>query len=285
MGIRFTSVEPFNEPVSLWWTALGRQEGCHFTHSCQTRVLPILAEELEKRGLQNVEITASDENTYDQAVGSFSAISSNKEAARFLGKVNVHGYQGLGGARGKLYQLVSKAGLRIWQSEYGCADGSGMKMAACMLKDFEQMHPTAWLYWQLIDEAPGWGCVKATCRGKNPELESVNNKHYVLAQFSRHIRPGMTIIQSGEKHTVAAYDRNQRRLVFVVVNIGKAVNMTFDMSLFRTASGPVTRWVTSASGKERYKKYDDIAIAPGGLAFVNKVSGMSVQTIEVEGVA
>jgi hypothetical protein len=28
-GIRFQSVEPFNEPSSDWWTATGRQEGCH----------------------------------------------------------------------------------------------------------------------------------------------------------------------------------------------------------------------------------------------------------------
>ena len=34
-------------------------------------------------------------------------------------------------------------------------------------------------------------------------------KFYVMAHYSRHIRPGMEIIDGGEANTVAAYDNSR----------------------------------------------------------------------------
>ena len=40
-------------------------------------------------------------------------------------------------------------------------------------------------------------------------LHRVNTKFYVMAHYSRHVRPGMKIINGGDGNTVAAYDNNK----------------------------------------------------------------------------
>ena len=40
-------------------------------------------------------------------------------------------------------------------------------------------------------------------------VNGVNTKFYVMAHYSRHIRPGMDIIDGGEANTVAAYDNSK----------------------------------------------------------------------------
>ena len=40
-------------------------------------------------------------------------------------------------------------------------------------------------------------------------MSGVNMKFYVMAHYSRHIRPGMEIIDGGEGNTVAAYDSSR----------------------------------------------------------------------------
>jgi hypothetical protein len=38
---------------------------------------------------------------------------------------------------------------KLWNSEYGDGDGSGVTMAANLHSDFNQLHPSAWVYWQV----------------------------------------------------------------------------------------------------------------------------------------
>ena len=61
------------------------------------------------------------------------------------------------------------------------------------------------MYWQVLDKR-GWGLVE--CDEDRPSgpaiLGTVNMKYFVLAHYSRHIRPGMTIGASsgvGEQFT------------------------------------------------------------------------------------
>jgi hypothetical protein len=41
-GVRFTSVEAFNEPLRTWWVPTGTQEGCHFGFKGQAEVVVAL---------------------------------------------------------------------------------------------------------------------------------------------------------------------------------------------------------------------------------------------------
>jgi galactan endo-1,6-beta-galactosidase len=114
----------------------------------------------------------------------------------------------------------------------------------------------------------------------------VQPKYYVLAQFTRHIRPGMRILNTGVGYAVAAYDQAARRLVIVAVNTGAAQTLTFDLSAFSQvtggANGVVPRWSTVPAGTDRYAQRMDIRLT-GKSVSVPFPAG-SVQTLQVDNV-
>ena len=63
---------------------------------------------------------------------------------------------------------------------------------------------------------------------------NISQKYYVLAQFTRHIHPGMTILDGGSDNTVAAYGAANQKLIIVAVNWGDAQYPYFDLSIFST---------------------------------------------------
>lgn len=185
-GVYFSTVEPFNEPSAAWWSSGGSQEGCHMDASVQSAVLPYMRGELDKCGLTSTRIAASDETNYDQARATWNQFGP--AAKGYVDQVNVHGYQGSGGRRDLLYaDVVTTAGKDLWNSENGDNDASGWSLANNLLLDFHSLHPTAWAYWQVLDPNPAWALI---AYDRNTlEAGAVQPKYYVMAQFSRHIRP------------------------------------------------------------------------------------------------
>lgn len=277
-GVDFDYVDPFNEPIANWWTATGTQEGCHFNVATQSTVIDHLRTELDARGLNSTPITASDESLYDQAVSTWNGLTSSAKGK--VAKVNVHGYQYEGGRRDSVYSAVHAAGKTLWNSEYGENDGSGLRLARNLNLDFRWLHPTAWCYWQVLDGG-GWGLVQAD--NEAGTLGAVNPKYYVFAQYARHIRPGMTIIDGGEGNTIAAYDAAARKLVLVTTNYGTAQTVTYDLSAFGTVpNGTVARWSTRTDGSELYRSYTDTSVA--NKRFSRAFPANTVQTFEISGV-
>jgi hypothetical protein len=230
--------------------------------------------------LTGVGISASDETNYDLARTTWNSFdSATKDRVR---QVNVHGYQGLDGRRDLLGNDVRASGKVLWNSEHGDSDGSGMMTARCLLMDFRWLKPTAWCYWQVMDPTTGWGTIRYD--GGSAQPGAVETKLYVLAQFTRHIRPGMRIINTGVDYAVAAHDATNRRLVIVAANNGSAQNLTFDLSPFGTVpNGTATRWSTLTSGSgDRYAQRQDLTVS-GELIKVPFAAG-AVQTIQVDGV-
>ncbi|TDC20540.1 beta-1,6-galactanase [Streptomyces sp. 8K308] len=261
-GVPFAAVEPFNEPSSTWWRADGTQEGCHIDAGVQAQVLGHLRAELDRLGLSGTPISASDETSYDLARTTWASFSASTRA--LVDQVNVHGYQGASGRRDLLYQDVSSAGKKLWNSETGQNDASGLTLATNLFLDFRWLHPTAWCYWQVMDPSPGWAMIAYDPATLQPG--AVQTKYYVYAQFTRHIRPGMHILGTNAGNTVAAYDPAARRLVLVAVNPGQAQTLTFDLSQFGQAAGgtggQVSRWSTLTSGNgDRYTHRADLRIS------------------------
>ncbi|RFU28166.1 Glucosylceramidase, partial [Scytalidium lignicola] len=280
-GFGFTSVEAFNEPSSDWWNGeTGTQEGCHFDVSVQSTVIPYLRSELDNRGLTDIIVSASDENTYDIASTTFNSLSS--AALSDVGRINVHGYQYGGGRRDTLYSLVSGAGKKLWNSEYGEGDATGEQLVSNLLLDFVWLHPTAWVYWQALDGG-GWGLID----GDSDDLTigSPSQKYFVLAQFTRHIRSGMRILTGGSNYTVAAYDSTNEKLIIVAANLAGAQYLNFDLSEFRQGSvngALVTRWSTQIGSGNQYVEYNDTYIS--GTKFWSYFDSGTVQTFEVNDV-
>ncbi|GLW45362.1 hypothetical protein Stsp02_10240 [Streptomyces sp. NBRC 14336] len=283
-GVNFATVDPFNEPASSWWTATGTQEGCHLDPAVQAAVLPYLRSELDKRGLSSVRISASDETNYDTARSTWASFGASTKA--LVSQVNVHGYQGTGGRRDLLHtDVVTTAGKKLWNSETGDSDGSGLSMARNLCYDFRWLHPTAWCYWQVMDPSTGWAMIAYDANTLQPT--TVQPKYYVMAQFSRHIRPGMTILDTGVSYAAAAYDAGARRLVLVAVNTSASPQtLTFDLSRFTTVTGgsggAVPRWNTVTGGGDMYRAYTDTRLS-GKSVSVPFAAG-AVQTLHVDGV-
>ncbi|AVT31650.1 beta-1,6-galactanase [Plantactinospora sp. BC1] len=278
-GVTFRTVDPFNEPSSSWWTATGTQEGCHIDASIQRTVLAHLRTALDDQGLTGVAISASDETSYDLARTTWNSFDAATRAV--VRQVNVHGYQGSGGRRDLLYNDVRAAGKVLWNSETGDSDGTGITMAKNLCLDWTWLHPTAWVYWQVMDPSAGWAAIAYDPTTHTPG--AVQPKYHVLAQFTRHIRPGMRILNTGNGSAVAAYDAAARRLVVVAVNTGAAQTLTFDLSAFGTVTGGVTRWTTVPAGADRYTRRTDVRLSGKSVSLAFPAA--SVQTLEIDGVS
>lgn len=280
-GFKFNSVEAFNEPSAAWWNGkTGTQEGCHFGVSTQATVISYLRTELDKQGLTSTIISASDENTYDGAISTWNSLGSS--ATSKVGRINVHGYQYGDGSRDGLYNLAHSAGKKLWNSEYGESDATGSQLVSNLLLDFRWLHPTAWVYWQAIDGG-GWGLIDGN--DDTVTTGAVSQKYFVLAQFTRHIRKGMTILDGGSDYTAAAYDATNKKLIIVAVNWGGAQNINFDLSHFSTPGtngALVKRWSTQISSGDRYVSYSDTYLS--GAKFSSHFATDQVMTFEVDNV-
>ncbi|MFG1670672.1 glycoside hydrolase [Streptomyces sp. Y7] len=283
-GVNFATVDPFNEPASSWWTATGTQEGCHMDPAVQAAVLPYMRSELDKRGLSGVRISASDETNYDTARSTWASFGASTKA--LVSQVNVHGYQGSGGRRDLLYtDVVTTSGKKLWNSETGDGDGTGLTLASNLCYDFRWLHPTAWCYWQVMDPTAGWALIAYDASTLQPT--TIQTKYYVLAQFTRHIRPGMRILDTGVSYAAAAYDASARRLVIVAVNTSTSPQtLTFDLSRFTTVSGGtgglVPRWNTVTTGGDQYRSYANTYLS--GKSVAVPFAAQSVQTLQIDGV-
>ena len=197
-------MEPFNEPSAAWWKAQGTQEGCHFDGSTQAAVIPYLRVELGRRGLTNTVVAASDETSYSSALTTWNQLPGTVRSQ--VGQVNVHGYEYGSGPRSALAQAT--VGKRLWNSEYGEGDASGLSLAQNLGLDLALLRPSAWCYWQPFDYG-GWGLIQA-----DPStlwIGPINSKYQVFAHYTRHIRPGQSLLETSDASVVAAYDEAARR--------------------------------------------------------------------------
>ncbi len=260
-GVRVSSLEPFNEPSAGWWTYPKDQEGCNLSLGVQKEILGALREELDDRGLGSVTIAAADENTMTAALAGYSYFSSQRvsvhgrstSVASLIGKVNVHGYSGLdpwrdNRARQDLRRAV--AGKRLWMSEYGDGEGSGMTLARTITEDLNHLRPSAWLYWQPLEPYSAWGLVNGAYGSASDETSSrrgqplwVYTKYYVLAQFSRFLRPGYQVLGSSDGNTVVGYSRAEASLVLITVNYESPQTITYDLRGL-SAVGDATAQIT-----------------------------------------
>lgn len=287
-GIHVASVEPFNEPSAGWWKADVTQEGCHLDPAIQREVIGYLRAELNSLGLTSTLVAASDENSYDAARTTWTGFSDATKSQ--VERLNVHGYQygNAGGPRSSLYAAAHGNNKALWQSEYGEGWDHGLYLAYNLSLDLRYLHPTAWCYWQPVDGLT-WGLIAAdypdpaTVSGT---LGNVANKYFVLAQYTRHIRPGMLILDSGDQATVAGYDKAAQRLVLVTVNGGTAQQISYDLSRFATVGGPVRGWITDANPNGVVGRQYAVTTAgtTNGKKLTVQFPPYTIQTVEIDGV-
>ena len=100
-GIRFESLEPFNEPDGDWWIAGGKQEGYAASYASQNTVIPMLARRLKRDGLETF-VSGVDVNNVDDGIAG--AKNLDRDTLSALGRLNIHDYHTTAANPAKLMQ-------------------------------------------------------------------------------------------------------------------------------------------------------------------------------------
>jgi O-glycosyl hydrolase len=282
-GVRFESLEAFNEP-DIGWTTPGRQEGNSASYSSQNALIPMLASRLKRDGLDTF-VSGVDMNNIDDAVSS--AGRMNPAALSDLGRLNTHDYHSRPNpGRLKEYKsLAQKHHKPIWMSELGCCfpkqgDGTEMWgalfMADSVRMDLRDLGAEAWVLWQ-----PDWNVIAFDPNGGVPHPKK---QFYVLAQYTRFIRPGFQIISAGGAYnTLASYSPGSKRLVLVSTNWDEAASNDLDLSAFTgiPSSASVYRTTADEGVNLQEKK---IALSSKG-HLIDQLPVHSVTTYVIDGVS
>ncbi|CAE8651668.1 unnamed protein product [Polarella glacialis] len=222
------SVSPFNEPSSGFWRWPHDQEGCLISIDEQIDIIRRLTDKLLGCQLKDkVLIAASEENFVEQALQSCDKLQKLQEDG-LVGRCNMHSYSGLDplreadhpGKRRALRNAVARDGLNIWMLEHGTGDLTGLGLAQTILEDLNFLNTTAWCYWQPVEHRSSWGLVEADF-GDGPGEKSVqaikppSANYYILAHFSKYIRPGALMMDCSESWAVAFSSPHSLVLVFL----------------------------------------------------------------------
>lgn len=300
-GVDVTSVTPFNEPLAGWWIYPVIQEGANIPIDAQAETLGYLREELNARGLTDVTIAASDENTMTQAQAGYQGLLNRNvavngrsiNAATLVGKLNVHGYNGLepwrdDAARRSLRRTLGDK--RVWMTEYGDGDGSGLFLAQSIVADINQLGVSGWMYWQPLEPYSAWGLINGQYSAPADETSPTRgqpwwihtSKYHTFAQFTRFLRPGYQIIGSNDSRSVVAHDPVSRKLVLITLNEGPARTVRYDLSGFAAVgAGPATVTTTTFDGA-RLMSTSTAALT--GKRLELQLPANAVSSIEIKGI-
>ncbi|WP_437648995.1 glycoside hydrolase family 30 protein [Sorangium sp. So ce362] len=278
-AITFRSLEPLNEPHANWWKSDGSQEGCHFDRASQEKIIQEVAKQLASKGLGETVVSASDENSMDDAVQNLRAFGAGTLAA--LQQINVHSYAG--SRRKELRQLATELGKRLWQSESGPLGQSlsddtdtALFMAERIIRDLRELRPEAWVDWQSGDPARSWASF--TLNDSEQSYAPIK-RFYMHAGFSRYIRPGAIFVDVDSEDMVAAVSADGSSLTLVVRNGDRSASRGYTLDLTRLPTVGLAAEAHRTSRTEDLERLPDMAIEDYRLAIT--VPAFSITTFVI----
>ncbi|TDC41849.1 glycoside hydrolase [Micromonospora sp. KC213] len=312
-GITVDTIDPLNEPnTNYWGTRLGadgnpvggRQEGAHAGPALQQQVLRALAKKLRAAGSDTV-ISAMDETNPGTFLTNWNAYADDVRGE--VAQLNVHTYGT--GQRTAVRDIAKGENKPLWMSEVEGSWGNGhsltnmapgLGMAQHIIDDLRELEPSAWAFWQPVEDydnmKPGgefpqgsnWGSIQLPfdCTAEDT-LETcpiyTNTKFHTVRNFTHHIRPGDRMIAVDDTSSVAAVSADKRATVVHVNSGTQARNVRLDLSAFGTVApdATVTPVVTSAAGALR----TGTPVAVRDRAASLQVPAQSVTTFLVTGVS
>jgi O-glycosyl hydrolase len=278
-GIVFRTLEPLNEPNANWWKADGSQEGCHFSPSNQEHIIAEVAASLDAKGLSETVVSASDENSMDDALKNIGAFSDDTIAV--IGQLNVHSYAG--SRRAELRELADDLGKRLWQSESGplsqnISDDTeaALFMAGRIISDLRDLKAEAWIDWQSGDPSRSWASFTLD---DGDETYAPLKRFYMHAAFSRYIRPGAQFVDIDNADMVAAISEDGATLAIVMRNPDTQGSRSFTFDVTSLPSVGMEAQVYLTSRTQDLEPQDPIAI--DGYSLVVEAPAYSVLTLVV----
>lgn len=269
-NIDIYSIDPMNEANSPTWCAYSKkQEGCRISSGkAQSEILTLLHAELDKRGLNNINLSASDECSTNTQLRSLNMYSAS--CKQLLKKINVHTYNNF--LSTLLKRKVQKTNYNFWvsESDYPYTTGSdngemgpALAFAKKIIKDLNELTPSAWVIWQAIanyysdvdltqeaDLTKGyWGLCYADLNNDDIVL---TKKYYAFAHFTKFIKPGSKILFNISDNCIAAYDKEKLNFCIITINdknvsVNERINLSIMNksvklnSLYRTSGMKVSQ--------------------------------------------
>src|SRR5665647_61735 len=278
-GIEIDTLDPFNEPnTSYWSTRLGadgepvggRQEGAHMGPALQQQVIRSLAARLAEADTDAV-ISAMDETNPGTFLTNWNSYPDDVRA--MVDQLNVHTYGT--GQRTAVRDVAKGEDKPLWMSEVEGSWGNGqdfesmvpgLGMADRIVDDLRELEPTAWVFWQPVEDydnmKPGgesalganWGSIQIpfNCTAEDTLATCpiyTNTKFDTVRNFTHYIRPGDRLVAVNDPSSVAAVSETGASVVHIN-DTGEARAVTLDLSAFGTVHphATVTPVVTSADG-------------------------------------
>lgn len=334
-GIRFDTIDPFNEPNTNYWSTQvpngaqwptgGRQEGAHIGPQAQDAMVRSLAARLAQPGTTtDAMISAMDETNPGIFTTNWNTWSAG--AKSLVDQLNVHTY-GTGG-RQVVRDIAKAADKPLWMSEVegNWTDQSrgfvtddienGLGMAQHIVGDLRELEPTAWVFWQPVEdlynmekvEKLNWGSVfiDFDCNAEGDSLRRIadgdadpscqvltNEKFNTVRNFTHYIQPGDRLMSTDNAQSTAAVDADGQGATIVHVN-SETADRTVEIDLrdFGTVApgATVTPIVTTQSTvaqpsvnalKERAK----VAVNAASRTATVTVPAKSVTTFVIDGVS
>lgn len=253
--IHFNTISPMNEPSGPGWIIGSGQEGCFYNFlGIRKKLLKSLHQKLIDT---TCKVSACEENNMFQALF---GILINPFMWKYVDQYNIHRYtidQSI--FNGKTYNLEDANIFRriiytlmnriykkkIWMSEWGMGQNTNekdidvmIKFAKSLMNDFIYLKPSAWIYWQVIENlsSNGWGCLQIPFH--DPKIENIvyNVQFTIFQHFTHYIKPGSYILKlknpkNNKLKWIGCVKNNKISLIILSEN-NDCVNLIFPFHLY-----------------------------------------------------
>lgn len=332
-GIQFDTIDPFNEPnTNYWqtqipngaaWPTGGRQEGAHIGPQAQDAMVKALAARLAQPSTTtDAVISAMDETNPGIFASNWNTWSAQSKS--LVDQLNVHTYGTSG--RQVVRDIAKAADKPLWMSEVEgnwTAGGfttndinNGIGMAEHIVGDLRELEPSAWVFWQPVEdlynmqkvENLNWGSVYIDfdCNAEGKSLRRIadgeadpsckvltNEKYNTVRNFTHYIHPGDRLMSTDNAQSTAAVDADGQGATIVHVNSDASEKtVQIDLSDFGTIApgATVTPVVTTQSTVDEptvnaLKEGAKVAVDSTTRTATLTVPAKSVTTFVIDGVS
>ncbi|MHA7145151.1 Ig-like domain-containing protein [Arthrobacter sp. TmT3-37] len=311
-GITVDTLDPFNEPNTNYWSTRldasgqpvgGRQEGAHIGPQLQQQVLKNLAPKLDAAST-DATISAMDET--NPGIFATNWNSYPADVRDLVDQLNVHTYGT--GQRTTVRDIAKGEDKPLWMSEVEGSWGNGQSftsmepglgMAKRITDDLRELEPSAWVFWQPVEDydnmKPGgesaaganWGSIQMPFDCTDADtLEScpiyTNTKFDTVRNYTHYIQPGDRLVQVNDDDTTAAITGTGAAVVHINEST-EAKPVVLDFSKFGSVAPGAT--VTPVVSDVNGALVEGAPVAIEGGSAVVTAPAESVTTFVVDGVS
>ena len=109
----------------------------------------------------------------------------------------------------------------------------------------------------------------------------VYTTYYVMAQYTRFLRPGDRVIGSTDHNTIVGYNGKRKRLSVVTLNYGNPQTIRYDLSGLKKVGTTARVTVTNTGGKQMFTT-SPVPIVNKAIAIAAEPN--SVYSVSIDGV-